>query len=90
MAAEGTVLTILGIPVAVTDTPLEGDRPAREITAQAGQTVVCLRHTFGAADGPRPEMTVEQLQTDLDAARQRIANEAAWREDLRLKLEQVK
>jgi len=89
MAAEGTVLTILGIPVAVTDTPLEGDRPAREITAQAGQTVMRLRHTFGAADGPRPQVTVEQLQADLDAARQRVATEAAWHEDIRVKLEQV-
>jgi hypothetical protein len=34
-------------------------------------------------------VTVEQLQTDMDAARQRVANEAAWREDLRVKLEQV-
>ena len=90
MAEQRTILMVLGMAVAVTDTPLQGDCPAREITAQAGQTVVRLRHTFGAADGPRPETTVEQLQADLDAARQRIANEAAWREDVRVKLEQVR
>jgi len=90
MAEQGTALMVLGMAVAVTDTPLQGDCPAREITAQAGQTVVRLRHIFGAADGPRPEMTVEQLQADLDAARQRAATEAAWREDVRIKVEQLK
>ena len=89
MTEQATAVTILGIPVTVTDTVLEGDRPGREIEACAGQTVVRLRHTFGAADGPRPVVTVEQLRADLEAARQRIANEAAWREDLRVKLEQV-
>ena len=88
MAGQETVLTVLGIPVTVTDTPLEG-KAGRDIEARAGETVVRLRHTFGAADGPRPVVTVEQLQTDLDAARQRVASEAAWREDLRVKLEQV-
>jgi hypothetical protein len=88
MAGQETVLTVLGIPVTVTDTLLEG-KAGRDIEARAGETVVRLRHTFGAADGPRPVVTVEQLQTDMDAARQRVANEAAWREDLRVKLEQV-
>ena len=83
-------MTILGIPVTVTDTVLEGDQPRREIEARAGETVVRLRHTFGAADGPRPQVTVEQLQADLDAARQRVATEAAWREDVRIKVEQLK
>jgi hypothetical protein len=90
MADQRTTITMLGMTVTVTETSLEGDRPGREITAQAGQTVVRLRHTFGAADGPRPEVTVEQLQADLHAARQRAATEAAWREDVRIKVEQLR
>jgi hypothetical protein len=90
MAGKSKEVTALGLLVTVTETPLEGNRPRKEIEARAGQTVVRLRHTFGAADGPRPVVTVEQLQADLDAARQRAATEAAWREDLRMKLEQVK
>ena len=89
MAGQAILFSVLGIGVTVMDTALEGETPGREITATAGQTVVRLRHTFGAADGPRPDVTVEQLQADLDAARQRVATEAAWREDLRVKLAQV-
>lgn len=89
MAGQETVVMVLDIPVTVTDTVLEGECPGREIEARAGETVVRMRHTFGAADGPRVAVTVEQLQSDLDAARQRAATEAAWREDLRLKLEHV-
>jgi hypothetical protein len=90
MAGQGTTVTMLGMTVTVTETKLPGEIPACEIVAQAGETTVRLRHTFGAIDGPRAEITTEQLQADLDAARQRAANEAAWREDLRVKLEQVK
>ena len=90
MAGQGSQLTALGMTVTVTETALDGEALGREITAQVGQTVVKLRHTFGADDGPRVALSVEDLQAQIDAARQAAANEAAWREDLRVKLEQLK
>jgi hypothetical protein len=38
---------------------------------------------WGADDGLRPEITVEQLQADLDPAGQKLAEEPAWQAQLR-------
>jgi len=60
-----------------------GKAPGKRLRATVGETTVEVALTFAAEDGPRPEVTVEQLQADLDAARQRLAAEAVWREQLR-------
>jgi len=85
-----TIVELRGKTIEIEETRLPGSRPGKHLRATAGETTVELAVTFGAEDGPRPDVTVEQLQADLDAARQRVAAEAAWRENLRLKLEQVK
>lgn len=85
-----TILELGGKTVEIEETALPGSRPGKHLRATVGETIVELAVTFGAEDGPRPDVTVEQLQSDLDAARQRVASEAVWREDLRVKLEQIK
>jgi len=72
--------------VRVADIAIAGEIPTKELVAIVGATTVKSRITFAADDGLRPELTVEQLQALLDAARQKVAEEAAWREDLRLKI----
>ena len=72
--------------VEVADIAIAGEVPVKELVATVGATTVKSRVTFGAENGPRPELTVEQLQALLDAARQTVAEEAAWRENLRLKI----
>jgi len=85
-----TIVELRGKTIEIEETPLDGSLPGKRLRAMMGQTTVELAVTFGAEDGLRPDVTVEQLQADLDAARQRVAAEAAWHEDLRLKLEQLK
>jgi hypothetical protein len=52
-----------------------------ELTAMCGTTVEVSRVTIGAVDGPRPTPpTHEELQTVLDTHRQRVADEASWKE----------
>lgn len=53
------------------------------ITAVCGSTSIEMSHTFGANDGDRLQVPdVAMLQASLDAARQRAADEADWRETM--------
>ena len=73
----------------VVDTDIGGDIPIKELRATVGGTTVSSRITFGGVYGPRPNLTLEQIQNDLDMARQKLAEEAAWRENLRTILAEV-
>lgn len=75
--------------VEVIDLPVEGTMPVRELRAEVGKTIRTMRVTFGAADGPRPTLSPEQVQRDLDDARQKLAEEASWCEHLRELLEGI-
>ena len=75
----------------VEDVEIEHIMAAREIRATVGSTTVVSTVTFGGGiDGPRVKMTLEQLQKDLDTARQKTAEEAAHRENVRILMKQVK
>jgi hypothetical protein len=77
--------------VCVEDAEIDHIIAAREIRAIVGNTTVVSRVTFGGGiDGPRVNMTIEQLQKDLDTARQKAAEEAAHRENVRELMKQVK
>ncbi len=55
-----------------------------ELKARCGQTLEISRVTIGAVDGKRlPPPTREQLQHMLDTHRQRVADEASWKETVR-------
>ncbi len=71
-----------GKQVQVTDTDVAGVSPARLLEATVGSSTVKRTITFGAIDGPRPTVTLSQLQQDLNTARRRVAEEAAWKEEL--------
>lgn len=60
--------------------------PAKKLRATVGDVVCEQIVTFGATDGPRAQLTddlLRQLQADLDAARQKLAEDAAWQAQLR-------
>lgn len=71
------------------DLPQGDSAPAKLLVATVGNTRVEREHTFGAVDGPRPALTAAQVQKDLDDARQKLAEEAAWRAELAALLPQV-
>ena len=53
-----------------------------EIAATCGEHVERHTWTIGAVDGPRPDPdTAEKLQEKLDNLREKIAHEAAWKEE---------
>lgn len=48
------------------------------------------RITIGAVDGPRPDPpTTEELQKTIDEHRQQVADEASWKEHVRVNLQGV-
>ena len=56
-----------------------------EITAIAGETTHKQNLTVGAVDGARPNPpSATELQTMLDVARHRAADEAGWKELVRI------
>ncbi len=69
--------------------PMAGEAPSKLLRATVGGVTVERTLTFGAVDGPRSAVTVADIQKDLDDARQRLANEAAWRSELASLLQQV-
>lgn len=75
--------------VSVEHSVIPGVRPARRVRASVGETVVELTVTFGAEDGPRPAVTPEYVQAQLDAAKQRAREEALWQEQIRLAVQNL-
>lgn len=77
-------ITVRGKQVTVTDTDLSAEEmPTKELTAVVGSTTVKRHITFGAVDGQRIVLTQSDVQISLDAARQGIAEEATWREEVK-------
>lgn len=85
-------VTVRGKRVDVEDFDLPqmaGEAPTKRLTATVGGITVETTLTAGAADGPRPTLTLAQVQKDLDDARQRLAEEAAWQAERAELLKQV-
>jgi hypothetical protein len=84
-------ITVRGKAVQVTDTDgiTTSAPPFKLLEAIIGSVSVKKTVTFGAVDGSRLPITLSQLQQDLDTARQQVADEAAWREELKETLKQV-
>lgn len=62
-----------------------------KITATAGETVHVHTHTVGAEEGLRADPpSTDELQKQLDAAREYAAGEAAWKETCRINARSVK
>lgn len=59
-----------------------------EVRALCGKTLEVSRITIGGVDGKRAEPpSKEQLQATLDFHRQRLADEASWKERVRENIE---
>ena len=62
-----------------------------KITATAGETTHVHTHTVGAEDGARvAPPSGDELQRQLDAARDYAAHEAAWKETCRINARSLK
>jgi len=75
--------------VAVEHSAVPGVRPAKRVRASVGETSVELTVTFGAENGPRPEVTPEYVQAQLDATKDRARKEALWQEQVRLAVQNL-
>jgi hypothetical protein len=76
--------------VQIEETDHTGGCPRKLLRATVGETTVESTIVFGANSGPQPDVSIEQLQVDLDAARHHVAEEALWRENLRQAVKMLK
>jgi hypothetical protein len=86
---QTTTIAVGEVQVTIETSDVASGVPAKNLRATVGDVVCESRVTFGAMDGPRLEVTAEQLQADLDNARQKLAEEAAWQAELRTLVSQL-
>lgn len=87
---RNVIINARGTDVDVTEeAATRGDAPATRFTGTAGTTTVSRVVTFGGEDGPRPDVTLEDMQALFDKTRVEVAEEVAWQEEIKALLAQV-
>jgi hypothetical protein len=91
MTAKTIAAHGLDVSVEHEEVPHESGLTIWKITATAGETTHVHTHAVGAEEGARADPpSTDELQSQLDAAREYAAGEAAWKETCRINARSVK
>lgn len=90
MAKQTELINVQGRTVAVHSEPLDSGAVGWKLRAEIEGEAVERTFTVGPAEGLGPaNYSAEMLQRDLDAGRQKLAEEAEWRSRVRKMMEGV-